>query len=281
MKSLFDETSFQCAVKTTKNYSTSFSSSVSLLDESIRQAVYNVYGFVRVADEIVDSFDGFPKAELLDRFEDEYHHALEAGISTNPIINAFVITLKQYDIDLALVKAFLKSMRADLNKEVYETKEEIAEYIYGSADVVGLICLKIFVNGNEQEYQELKPTAKKLGSAFQKINFLRDFKHDFEELNRTYFPGLSTGEIEAKDKKQIVQEIRNEFHEAFQGIIKLPNRARLGVYVAYKYYIALLNKVEKTPTELLKEKRIRVSNYQKAIILSKSYISCKLNLCKP
>ena len=190
MKELFDKVSDSTAVMITKIYSTSFSIAVRLLAPSIRQAVYNVYGFVRVADEIVDSFDGFEQKQLLDRFEDEYNYARVYGISSNPVINAFQRTVEEYDIDRELVDAFLRSMRADLTKQVYATEKEIKDYIYGSADVVGLMCLKIFVQGDQEKYLQLVEPAMKLGSAFQKVNFLRDFKADYDGLSRTYFPNV-------------------------------------------------------------------------------------------
>ena len=190
MKELFDKISDESATLITKKYSTSFSIAVRLLAPSIRQAIYNIYGFVRVADEIVDSFEGYPKEELLDRFEDEYQYAKKYGISSNPVINAFQNTVNKYSIDKELIQAFLKSMRADLTKQVYENQKEIDEYIYGSADVVGLMCLKVFVNGNQEEFDELKESAMRLGSAFQKVNFLRDIKEDYDELSRTYFPNV-------------------------------------------------------------------------------------------
>jgi phytoene/squalene synthetase len=192
MKELFDKISDQSATIITRNYSTSFSIAVRLLAPSIRQAIYNIYGFVRVADEIVDSFEGYPKEDLLNRFEEEYEFALQSGISTNPVINAFQKTIKEYDINTELVQAFLRSMRADLKKQVYENQQEIQEYIYGSADVVGLMCLKVFVKGDEDRYLKLKEPAMKLGSAFQKVNFLRDLNEDFESLHRTYFPNISS-----------------------------------------------------------------------------------------
>lgn len=277
MKQLFDKISNESATLITKNYSTSFSIAVRLLSPSIRQAVYNIYGFVRVADEIVDSFEGYPKELLLTRFEEDYALAKQIGISTNPVINAFVRTVEQYNIDEEYVQAFLKSMRADLTKQVYETQEEIADYIYGSADVVGLMCLKVFVKGDQAAFDRLKDSAMKLGSAFQKVNFLRDFNQDYEELNRTYFPNTETGGLSIVDKNAIVQEIREEFKEAYLGIKKLPKEARLGVFVAYKYYLQLLRKIDKVPANVLKEKRIRVSNPAKIILLFKSYVRYQFN----
>ncbi len=280
MKALFDKTSFLSATQTTAQYSTSFSSAVKLLHPSIRQDIYNIYGFVRVADEIVDSFEGYPQEEMLDRFEAEYAFALKNGLSTDLIINAFQHTVKKHNIDQKLVQAFLKSMRADLTKSTYTTDEEIAEYIYGSADVVGLMCLKVFVNGNKEEYNKLEASAQKLGSAFQKINFLRDLQHDINELDRVYFPGVDLSTLDDKSKRKLLDEIKAEFNDAYEGIIRLPNVAKLGVYVAYKYYLQLLKKIDKTPTKTLKTQRVRVSNVTKSWIVCKAIIRCKLNICK-
>ncbi len=278
MKDLFDSISNESAKIITKKYSTSFSIAVRLLAPSIRQAIYNIYGFVRIADEIVDSFEGYSQEELLNRFEEEYYYSIKTGISTNPVINAFQRTVKDYNIQADLVASFLKSMRADLNKQVYNNKIEIDEYIYGSADVVGLMCLKVFVKGDEDKYQKLKEPAMKLGSAFQKVNFLRDLNEDFENLNRSYFPNINPNQISELDKEQVILDIKRDFKEAHKGIIKLPNEAKLAVYVAYKYYSNLLNKIEKTPSYALKEKRIRVSNPRKMCLLVESYFNFKMNL---
>ena len=278
MKELFDSISNESATLITKKYSTSFSIAVRLLAPDIRQAIYNIYGFVRVADEIVDSFEGYPKEELLNRFEGEYQYAIEIGISTNPVINAFQKTVKEYNIEAKLVESFLKSMRADLNKQVYENQEEIDEYIYGSADVVGLMCLKVFVKGDQEKYLNLKKPAMKLGSAFQKVNFLRDLNEDFENLNRSYFPNINPNKLSETDKKKVLTEIKKDFEEAYMGIVNLPKEAKLAVYVAYKYYFNLLYKIEKTPSAILKEKRIRVSNPKKMYLLIVSYFNFKLKM---
>ena len=278
MKELFDSISNESATLITKKYSTSFSIAVRLLAPDIRQAIYNIYGFVRVADEIVDSFEGYPKEELLNRFEEEYQYAIETGISTNPVINAFQKTVKEYNIEAKLVESFLKSMRADLNKQVYENQEEIDEYIYGSADVVGLMCLKVFVKGDQEKYLNLKEPAMKLGSAFQKVNFLRDLNEDFENLNRSYFPNINPNKLSETDKKKVLTEIKKDFEEAYTGIVKLPKEAKLAVYVAYKYYFNLLSKIEKTPSAILKERRIRVSNPKKMYLLIVSYFNFKLKM---
>ena len=273
MKELFDNISNESATLITKKYSTSFSIAVRLLAPSIRQAIYNIYGFVRVADEIVDSFEGYPQEDLLNRFEEEYTYALEIGLSTNPVINAFQKTVKEYNIDDSLVHAFLRSMRADLSKQIYTNQQEMDDYIYGSADVVGLMCLKFFVKGDLDEYERLKEAAMSLGSAFQKVNFLRDLKQDYDSLNRTYFPNIDPENLTTEDKNKIVEEIKEDFKAAYVGIKKLPKEARFGVYVAYKYYIQLLKKVDKTPAEVLMDKRIRVSNSLKTYLLFQSYIS--------
>jgi 15-cis-phytoene synthase len=278
MKQLYDDISNRTSSIITKKYSTSFSMAVRLLDKSIRQDVYNIYGFVRVADEIVDSFDGYPQEDILNRFEEELWLSLKIGISANPVINAFQNTIVKYDISISLVKAFMKSMRADISKRVYKNKEEIDEYIYGSADVVGLMCLKIFVKGSQSKYEQLEVSAIKLGSAFQKVNFLRDLRQDFEELDRTYFPNIDPRNFKDSDKKVIIEEIENDFKIAKEGVLKLPKESRLGVYLAYKYYSNLLKKIVHTPAIVLKENRIRVSTPKKIYILLQSYLRHKLNL---
>ena len=278
MKQLFDSISSESSKIITKKYSTSFSIAVNLLSPNIREAIYNIYGFVRVADEIVDSFEEYPKEELLDRFEQEYRYSLKVGISTNPVINAFQGTVSKYNIDYALVESFLKSMRTDLEKQNYNNQKEIDDYIYGSADVVGLMCLKVFVQGDDEKYNNLKEAAMKLGSAFQKVNFLRDLNEDFENLNRSYFPNINPNNFTEADKSRVLLEINNDFEEAYKGIVKLPKEAKLAVYVAYKYYFNLFHKIERTPSKTLKEKRIRVSNPKKMALLVESYFNFKLNL---
>ena len=278
MKLLFDEISQVAATQITKKYSTSFSMAVGLLDNSIRQDIYNIYGFVRVADEIVDSFIEHPQEELLNRFEEEFWYAIKHGVSTNLIINAFQNTVRKYNIPHTLICDFLSSMRADLTKKVYSNQDEIDKYIYGSADVVGLMCLKVFVKGDSEQYNKLKSPAVKLGSAFQKVNFLRDLKQDSEELNRTYFPNIDPNNFTEIDKNQIISEIEEDFRLAKQGIYQLPQEAKFGVYVAYKYYSKLLNKMVKTPAILIKENRIRVSNSKKIILLIQSYMKYIFNM---
>jgi phytoene synthase len=278
MKQLFDNVSFKCSKLVTKSYSTSFSLAVYMLAPSIRDAIYSIYGFVRFADEIVDSFHGFDKKYLIDDFEKEYYKAIEAGISLNPILNSFQQTVKQYNITDDLIQSFLKSMKLDLIKSDYHNKEEIEDYIYGSADVVGLMCLKVFVDGNESRYEKLKMEAMRLGSAFQKVNFLRDLKDDNLILNRNYFPGIDLNSFDENAKNNIIEEIEEDFKVAYQGIVKLPVEAKFGVYTAYIYYKKLLKKLENTPCHEIGNERIRVSNYSKAGLLAKSFVSYKLRM---
>ncbi len=278
MKKLFDEISADCAKIVTQKYSTSFSLAVKLLSSKIRGDIYNIYGFVRLADEIVDSFHDYQKQILFDRFDQAYKESLQDGISLNPVLNAFQQTVKKHGIDHKQIESFMASMRADLQKETYQSKKEIDQYVYGSADVVGLMCLKVFVQGDEQKYEHLKGTAMKLGSAFQKVNFLRDLKDDYEILNRSYFPNVDLKNITQIQKDLIIDEIKEDFSDAFKGIIQLPVEAKLGVYVAYKYYTRLLKKLERTPIDKLLKERVRVSNASKMVILGKSYLRFRLNM---
>ncbi|MFT6879900.1 MAG: phytoene synthase [Psychromonas sp.] len=278
MKKLFDEVSADCAKLVTKKYSTSFSLAVKLLSSNIRSDIYNIYGFVRFADEIVDSFHDYSKQILFNRFEQAYKDSITDGISLNPILNAFQKTVNKHTIEHSQIESFMHSMKADLAKQTYDTKKEIDAYVYGSADVVGLMCLKVFVQGDEKKYDHLKGTAMRLGSAFQKVNFLRDLKDDYELLNRSYFPNIDLKNITQVQKDLIIDEIKEDFNEAFKGIIQLPIEAKLGVYVAYKYYTRLLNKLEHIPVERLLKERIRISNTTKMVILGKSYLRFRLNM---
>ncbi|MDC0643613.1 phytoene/squalene synthase family protein [Flavobacteriaceae bacterium] len=278
MKKLFDEVSFQCSKGVTESYSTSFSLATKMLDKSIRSDIYNIYGFVRFADEIVDSFHDYPKEELFNRFEEDLNLAIENKISLNPILNAFQHSFHKYAIDRTLVDAFMRSMRWDLSKKTYLTDEDYKAYIYGSADVVGLMCLKIFVNGDNSAYLHLKSSAMALGSAFQKVNFLRDLKDDFEGLNRSYFPNINLKEFSEENKIAIILEIEGDFEKGLEGIFQLPNSARFGVYTAYKYYSRLLNKLKKTPSIDITSARIRVPNYEKMGVLARSYVNYRFNL---
>lgn len=278
MKQLFDEVSFKCSVLVTKSYSTSFSLAVKTLSPSIRDAIYSIYGFVRFADEIVDSFHGFDKETLINDFENDYYKGQKLGISLNPILNSFLQAVNTYNISDDLIQSFLKSMKMDLVKSEYNSKQEYEEYIYGSADVVGLMCLKVFVNGNEAMYNELKSEAMRLGSAFQKVNFLRDLKDDNLVLNRNYFPGVDLNTFDEKSKSMIIKEIEEDFRVAYEGIKKLPIEAKFGVYTAYVYYKKLLKKLENTPCHKIGAERIRVSNYSKGLLFANSFVSYKLKL---
>lgn len=278
MKSIFDKVSADCSKNVTNSYSTSFSLATKMLSKSIRQDIYNIYGFVRFADEIVDTFHDYNKKELLERFIDELNYSLRNKISSNPILNSFQNTVNKYNIDYELINSFLKSMKMDLKKMKYNSEKEYKEYIYGSADVVGLMCLKVFLDGNEKYYQKLKPSAMALGSAFQKVNFLRDLNADFHELNRTYFPNLDFKNFNDDSKKLILNDIENDFRNALVGIQKLPNNSKFGVYAAYKYYKRLLNKLKKTSFIRIKNERIRVPNYQKVDVLARSYVRYRLNI---
>ena len=278
MKKIFDSISQDLSKVVTEKYSTSFSIATKLIDKSIRQDIYNIYGFVRIADEIVDSFHRYPKKQILDRLEKEVYLAINQKISINPILNSFQETVNKYKIDIELIEAFLRSMRWDLNKKSYNNKNDYEKYIYGSADSVGLMCLKIFVKGDNVLYGNLKNYAMALGSAFQKVNFLRDINIDYETLNRTYFPGVDVNKFDEKSKKNIIDEIENDFNIALKGVMLLPNEARFGVYTAYKYYIKLLEKLKKTPSLKIKDARIRVPNYEKAYILVNCYLKYNLNL---
>ena len=278
MKKLFDSVSEDCSKSVTQSYSTSFSMATKMLDSSIRNHIYNIYGFVRFADEIVDSFHEYPKEELLNRFEDDLYFSLKNNISLNPILNSFQKTVNVFAIDKTLIASFLKSMRWDLEKKVYKTEQDYKDYIYGSADVVGLMCLKVFVKGDNTKYEELKPSAMALGSAFQKVNFLRDLKNDYQELDRTYFPNVNFNNFDEDSKKSIIDDIEKDFEFALKGIFKLPDEARFGVYTAYKYYNKLLMKLKQTPSDSIQNERIRVPNYQKITVFARSYLKYRLNL---
>ena len=278
MKELFDKVCADCSRNVTKTYSTSFSLATRMLSKNIRQDIYNIYGFVRFADEIVDTFHNYDKEILLNRFIDELEYSLQNDISLNPILNSFQITVKKYNIDKHLIDSFLSSMRLDLEKKEYSNYEDYKSYIYGSADVVGLMCLKVFVQGDTKMYEELKPYAISLGSAFQKVNFLRDYKADLKELNRTYFPNLVNKSFDDAAKKKILNEIKDDFATALKGIYMLPNNSKFGVYAAYKYYKRLLKKLDKTSSSVIKNKRVRVPNYQKVDVLARSYVRYRLNI---
>ena len=249
-----------------------------MLSETIRQDIYNIYGFVRFADEIVDTFHDYDKTILFKDFEADLEKALDMKISLNPILNSFQETYHKYGIDKHLVDSFMTSMRLDLHKQDYLTEEEYKDYIYGSADVVGLMCLKVFVTGNQEKYDALKDSAMSLGSAFQKVNFLRDLKADFEDLSRTYFPNTDLNHLDETSKNVIITDIESDFEKGLVGIKQLPLEARFGVFMAYRYYNKLLEKLKKTPALEIKSARIRVPNYKKVELLTRSYVKYQLNL---
>ena len=278
MKQLFDIVSNDCSKNVTEKYSTSFSLATRMLDQSIRSDIYNIYGFVRFADEIVDTFHQYPKKELFNRFEENLNHSLKNKISLNPILNSFQMTVNKYNIDLDLIKAFMKSMRWDLHKKKYLNKKDYKTYIYGSADVVGLMCLKVFVKGDDKKYNDLRENAMSLGSAFQKVNFLRDLKNDHNVLKRSYFPNVDLDSFDENSKEKIIKEIENDFKKGLVGIFKLPSEAKFAVYTAYKYYFKLLIKLKNTPSTRIKSSRIRVPNFEKSTVLAKSYVNYRLNL---
>ena len=278
MKELFDKISEECSKNVTKSYSTSFSLATKMLSSNIRQDIYNIYGFVRFADEIVDTFHSYNKKELFKRFVDDLNHSLKQKISLNPILNSFQKTVHKYNIDMDLINSFLKSMEQDLKKKKYESLQEYNEYIYGSADVVGLMCLKVFVGGRNDDYKKLKPYAMSLGSAFQKVNFLRDINDDYKKLNRVYFPGVDYGTFNEDVKNNIMIDIEKDFAKALKGIYMLPNNSKFGVYAAYKYYKRLLRKLERASYLQIKSERVRVPNYQKVDVLARSYVRYRLNI---
>lgn len=277
MMQLFHDVSELCSRMTTERYSTSFSSSIRLLHQDLRQPIHNIYGFVRFADEIVDTFHGHDKEELLRRFKLETYDAIERGISLNPILHSFQLTVNAYQIDHALIEAFFKSMEMDLDQKQYN-QQSYNEYIYGSAEVVGLMCLYVFLEGDTKAYGQLKPHAQSLGAAFQKVNFLRDVKADYNSLNRTYFPGLDFSNFTTRQKAEIEADIQKDFDHAYEGILQLPMKARFGVYVAFKYYLSLFKKIKKMQPAKIMNERVRIPNYGKAMILLRAGVRNSLNL---
>jgi phytoene/squalene synthetase len=277
MISLFHDVSQECSKITTERYSTSFSSAIRMLHADLRTPIYNIYGFVRFADEIVDTFHDHPKEELLARFKAETYQAIAQGISLNPILHSFQMTVNQYNIDHALIEAFFKSMEFDLSKQEYD-QAGYEEYIYGSAEVVGLMCLYVFCNGQQDQYDELMPHARSLGAAFQKVNFLRDVKADYHTLNRMYFPGVDFSNFTPRMKAEIEDDIAKDFRHAYEGIVKLPLKARFGVYVAYKYYLSLFRKIKQISPSRILEERVRIPNYAKAWVAAKAVIRTQLNI---
>jgi 15-cis-phytoene synthase len=277
MLSLFHKVSQSCSQITTEEYSTSFSSAIRLLHKDLRTPIYNIYGLVRFADEIVDTFHEYDKPLLLKQFRQETFEAIDRGISLNPILHSFQMTVNAYRIDRSLIEAFFKSMEADLSCQYYNT-DSYNEYIYGSAEVVGLMCLYVFCEGNMVQYNKLKPHAQSLGAAFQKVNFLRDVKADFSELNRIYFPGVDFRHFTLSKKQEIEEAIAADFEHAYEGILHLPWKARFGVYVAYKYYLSLFKKIRKVQPSRILEQRVRIPNYRKAMILVRAGVKNQLNL---
>jgi 15-cis-phytoene synthase len=277
MMELYNKVCAECSAHITRRYSTSFSMGIRVFDRSLRPPIYAIYGFVRFADEIVDTFHGYPKDRLLSRFREDTYRAIEEGISLNPVLHAFQEVVRKYHIETELIDAFLDSMEMDLHHHRYEDSL-YKQYIYGSAEVVGLMCLRVFCHGNEEAYQHLKGPACSLGSAFQKINFLRDMKSDFNERGRVYFPGVDFTRFCAEDKLAIEADIKKDFDEAYLGIIQLPKSARFGVYLAYIYYINLFQKIKNAPPARVANERIRVPNRMKFYLLFSSALRNSLNM---
>ena len=276
MIELYHNISRNASKHITRTYSTSFSLGIRLLDKSIHNAIYSIYGFVRLADEIVDTFHDFPKAEMLSEFKKDTYKAIDRKISVNPVLHSFQWAVNEYRIDMTLINQFLKSMEQDL-KDIEYSNDAYQDYIVGSAEVVGLMCLKVFVNGDQKLYEELEESARRLGAAFQKVNFLRDVKADYEDLGRTYFPGVDLTSFTSEEKSKIEEDIQNDFLHALEGIKKLPSSSRLGVFVAYRYYLSLFKKIKNIPSERLMKERIRVKNYKKIYITFKSAFQNQFN----
>jgi phytoene synthase len=277
MMKLFNDVCLECSKLITNRYSTSFSMGIRVFDQRFRSPIYAVYGFVRFADEIVDTFHDSPKEVLLRRFREDTYKAIEERISLNPVLHAFQMTVHQYQIDIELIDAFLDSMEMDLHFDRYEDKL-YKQYIYGSAEVVGLMCLRVFCEGDDALYQKLKAPACSLGSAFQKINFLRDMKSDFDERGRVYFPGVDFTNFTNDDKLLIEEDIKKDFDDAYKGIVQLPHGSRFGVYLAYIYYTKLFQKIKSAPAKRVTEERIRVPNGRKVALLFSSALRNSLNL---
>ena len=277
MMALFNKTALECSKLITERYSTSFTLGIKTLDRKFHLPIYAIYGFVRYADEIVDTFHEYDKKTLLDRFKHDAYQAIEEGISLNPILHSFQIVVQQYKIEPELIDAFLKSMEMDLHYQDYNSVG-YEDYIYGSAEVVGLMCLRVFCEGNIQEFDRLREPARKLGAAFQKVNFLRDMKSDFIERGRTYFPGVDFNNFCLEEKQSIESDIQRDFDEAYVGIMNLPRGARMGVYLAYMYYQTLFNKIKRLPASRIQSERVRVPNPQKLALLAQTYLKYRLNV---
>ncbi|MVM30710.1 phytoene/squalene synthase family protein [Spirosoma sp. HMF4905] len=277
MMALFDKTALECSKLITERYSTSFTLGIKTLDRKFHFPIYAIYGFVRYADEIVDTFHDFDKKTLLERFKHDTYQAIEEGISLNPVLHSFQLVVSQYNIENELIESFLRSMEMDLYCQEYDT-DGYSEYIYGSAEVVGLMCLRVFCEGNLAEFNRLNEPARKLGSAFQKVNFLRDMKSDFVERGRTYFPGVDFSNFGCDVKQIIEDDIQRDFNEAYIGIMNLPRGARMGVYLAYMYYQTLFNKIKQLPASRIQNERVRVPNPQKFALLAQTYLKYRLNV---
>lgn len=277
MMHLFHTVSERCSRETTQQYSTSFYSAIGLLHKDLRQPICNIYGFVRFADEIVDTFHEYDKAALLAQFKTETYAAISRGLSLNPILNSFQKTVNEYGISHHLIEAFFNSMEMDLHHTSYNG-DEYQEYIYGSAETVGLMCLCVFCDGNAEKFEKLKTPARALGAAFQKVNFLRDVKADFSGLNRMYFPGCDFNNFTGQEKKKIEDDIQNDFNDAYNGIVRLPVKARFGVYVAYKYYLSLFKKIRRVQPARILDQRIRIPNYSKLLIILRAGVKNRLKL---
>lgn len=278
MKALFDRISFRTSAMVTKKYTTSFSMGILFLDRVLHKHIYAIYGFVRFADEIVDTFHEYDKKALLDDFRAQTWRALDEGISLNPILNSFQHTVNEFNIDRELIETFLHSMEMDLDLSAVSTEEEYEEYILGSAEVVGLMCLKVFCYGDQDTYDRLRWNAMKLGSAFQKINFLRDLNADYNQLGRVYFPGVNMSVFNDEVKKEIEEDIEKDFKAGYEGIIQLPKKARFGVYIAYVYYYRLFMKIKATPSHVILNQRVRIPNHNKYRLIVSSYLRHSFNI---
>jgi phytoene/squalene synthetase len=277
MMNIFHEVSQVCSRNTTERYSTSFSSAIRLLHQDLRQPIYNIYGMVRFADEIVDTFHQYDKATLIKDFRKQTFEAIDRGISTNPILHSFQLTVNQFDIDLKLIEAFFDSMEMDLERTQY-SYPSYNDYIYGSAEVVGLMCLYVFLEGDKALFEKLEPSARSLGAAFQKVNFLRDVKADYDQLDRTYFPGLDFNHFTERQKLEIEEDIQSDFNNAYEGIMQLPAKARFGVYVAYKYYLSLFRKIKRLQPATIMHQRVRIPDHHKIMILLRAGVRNQLNI---
>lgn len=277
MMALFNNTALECSKLVTERYSTSFTLGIKTLDRKFHLPIYAIYGFVRYADEIVDTLHDYDKKTLLDRFRHDTYQAIEEGISLNPVLHSFQMVVRQYSIDRPLIDAFLHSMEMDLYNQQYDA-DGYSEYIYGSAEVVGLMCLRVFCEGDCAEYDRLREAARKLGAAFQKVNFLRDLKSDFADRGRTYFPGVDFQAFGQKAKQQIEADIQHDFDDALKGILKLPTGARMGVYLAYTYYLTLFRKIKRLSATTISNQRIRVPNPQKIVLLAQTYLKYRLRV---